>query len=158
MVVFSGVTRLQKGKPSMSTSLLYHAFGVRGYQHVCTDFRQGQVEFTVRQESDTLRCSACGSDQLIRRGQVIRRFKTLPIGGRPVTIVLPIQRVACQVCDEVRQVRVVFADTQKTYTRSFERYAAVFSWGAITAVGQSRKARRSLWNRKQTNRTIEVIR
>ena len=108
----------------MSTSLLYHAFGVRGYQHVCTTFRRGCVEFTIRQEPDTLRCSVCGSAQLTRRGQVIRRFKTLPIGARPAMIVLPIQRVACKPCGMVRQVRVGFADAQTSYTRSFERYAA----------------------------------
>ena len=108
----------------MSTSLLYHAFGIRGYQHVCTTFRRGGVEFTIRQEPDTLRCSVCGSDQLIRRGQINRRFKTLPIGPRPAMIVLPIQRVACKPCGMVRQVRVGFADAQTSYTRSFERYAA----------------------------------
>jgi len=104
----------------MSTSLLYHAFGLRGYGHVCPAFRQGQIEFKVCQAPDTLRCSACGSDRLIHRGQVIRRFKTLPIGGRPVVIVLPIQRVGCQSCGVVRQIRVAFAEAQKSYTRSFE--------------------------------------
>jgi len=108
----------------MSTSLLYHVFGVRGYSHVRTAFRQGGVEFTIRQAPDTLRCSACGSDRLIRRGQVTRRFKALPFGGRPTTIVLPIQRVACQLCGALRQVRVAFADAQRSYIRSFERYAA----------------------------------
>ena len=109
----------------MSTSLLYHAFGVRGYQHVRTLFGQGQVEFAIRQESDTLRCSACGSDRLIRRGERLRRFKALPIGARSVLISLSIQRVACRDCGVVRQVRVKFADTQKTYTKPFERYAAM---------------------------------
>jgi transposase len=104
--------------------VLYHAFGVRGYGHVCTAYRQGRVEFEVCQASDTLRCSACGSDQVIRRGQVIRQFKTLPIGGRPTVIVLPVQRLGCQSCGRVRQVRIAFADTAKSYTRSFERYAA----------------------------------
>jgi transposase len=108
----------------MSTSLLYHTFGVRGYQHVRTTFGQGQVELTIRQEPDTLRCSACGSDRLVCRGQVLRRFKALPIGGRPVLIALPIQRVACKPCGVVRQVPVKFADTKKSYTKSFERYAA----------------------------------
>lgn len=56
----------------MSTSLLYHAFDVRGYQHVRTTFGQGRVVFTIRQEPDTLRCSACGSDRLVCRGQVLR--------------------------------------------------------------------------------------
>lgn len=108
----------------MSTSLLYHAFDVRGYHYVRTTFGQGEVTLTIRQEPDTLRCSACGSDQLICRGQVLRRFKALPIGGRPVLIALPIQRVACKPCGVVRQVQVKFADTKKSYTNSFERYAA----------------------------------
>ena len=124
MAVFSGVTRLQKGEQAMSTSLLYHAFGVRDYPYVRTTFHRGRVEFTVRQPPDTLRCSGCGSGRLIRRGQVIRRFKALPIGGRPTVIVLPIQRVGCFCCGVVRQVRVAFADVGRSYTKSFERYAA----------------------------------
>jgi transposase len=108
----------------MSTSLLYHAFDVRGYQHVRTTFAQGHVEFTISQAADTLRCSACGSDRLIRRGEVLRRFKALPIGGRRVLIALPVHRVACRACGVVRQVAVKFADAKKSYAKSFERYAA----------------------------------
>ncbi len=108
----------------MSTGLLYHAFGVRRYQHVRTAFDRGRVVFTVHQPPDTLRCSACGSDRLTRRGQVLRHFKTLPIGGRPTVIALPVQRVGCSRCGAARQVRVAFADAGRSYTRSFERYAA----------------------------------
>ncbi len=35
----------------MSTSLLYHAFGIRGYKYVRTDYPDGQVIFNIRQES-----------------------------------------------------------------------------------------------------------
>ena len=45
----------------MSTSLLYHAFGIRGYEYIRTDYRGGQVAFTIDQERKTLRCSVCGS-------------------------------------------------------------------------------------------------
>ena len=45
----------------MSTSLLYHAFGIRGYQYTRTDYQDGQVIFTIHQEPETCRCSACGS-------------------------------------------------------------------------------------------------
>jgi transposase len=32
----------------MSTSLLYHAFGVRGCQYTRTDYRDGQTIFFIR--------------------------------------------------------------------------------------------------------------
>ena len=66
----------------MSTSLLYHAFGIRGYQYTRTDYQDGQVIFTIHQDYSTCRCSSCGSLQVIGRGQVVRRFRALPIGGR----------------------------------------------------------------------------
>ena len=31
----------------MSTSLLYHGFALRGYQSVRTDYRDGQIHFTI---------------------------------------------------------------------------------------------------------------
>jgi transposase len=107
----------------MSTSLLYHAFGVRGYQYTRTDYQAGQTRFTIRQEPETWRCSACGSARVQSRGQVERRFRAVPIGRRATFIDLPIPRVECQDCGVVRQVKVPFADPRRSYTRSFERYA-----------------------------------
>src|SRR3954469_4850114 len=107
----------------MSTSLLYHAFGIRGYQYTRTEYLGGQVIFTIHQDYGTCRCSSCGSPQVIGRGQVVRRFRALPIGGRATFVVLPIPRVECQVCGAVRQVEVSFADPRRSYTSSFERYA-----------------------------------
>src|SRR3954447_20630013 len=107
----------------MSTSLLYHAFGIRGYQYTRTDYQGGQVIFTIRHEPETCRCSACGSPLVQSRGRVERRFRTVPIGSRATFVVLPIPRVECQACGVVRQVKVPFADPRRSYTRSFERYA-----------------------------------
>src|SRR3954471_12256773 len=107
----------------MSTSLLYHAFAIRGYHHTRTDYQGGQTIFTIRQEFETCRCPACGSPQVRSRGQVERRFKALPIGDRPTFVVLPIPRVECRACGLVRQVEVPFADVRRSYTRAFERYA-----------------------------------
>ena len=61
--------------------------------------------------------------EVISRGQVERRFRTLPIGSRATFVVLPIPRVECQACGVVRQVKVPFADPRRSYTKSFERYA-----------------------------------
>src|SRR4051812_8677367 len=111
----------------MSTSLLYHAFGIRGYTYVRTDYPDGQVIFTIRQESKTCRCSACGSTRVQSRGHVERRFRSLPIGSRTTAVVLPIPRVECRACGVVRQVEVLFADPRRTYTKAFERYALELS-------------------------------
>jgi transposase len=107
----------------MSTSLLYHGFGIRGYTYVRTEFHDGQVFFTVGQEADALRCSGCGERDVRSRGHVERCFKSLPIGGKPVNIVFPIPRVACTACGALRQVKIGFANRRRSYTRAFERYA-----------------------------------
>src|SRR4051812_5858751 len=76
---WSCVQGLQYREVSMSTSLLYHAFGVRGYEYTRTRYEGGAVIFSIRQEPATCRCSACGSARVIHRGQVSRRFRSLPI-------------------------------------------------------------------------------
>ena len=111
----------------MSTSLLYHAFGIRGYHYTRSQYHSGQVTFTIRQEPKTCRCSACGSSELKPRGHVERRFRTVPIGSKATFVVLPIPRVECPSCGVVRQVEVSFADPRRSYTRAFERYALELS-------------------------------
>jgi len=111
----------------MSTSLLYHAFGIRGYDYVRTQYQDGQVIFTISQAPEDCRCSACGSRQVISRGHVERRFRNVPIGSRSTAVVLPIPRVECHACGAVRQVEVPFADPRRSYTKSFERYALELS-------------------------------
>lgn len=111
----------------MSTSLLYHAFGIRGYRYTRTDYEGGQVIFTIRQERKTCRCAACCSADILLRGQVERRFRSLPIGSRATFVNLPIPRVECRACGVIRQVELPFADARRTYTYSFERYALELS-------------------------------
>ena len=107
----------------MSTSLLYHAFGVRGYRYMKTEYVEGAVIFTIEQPRESYRCSACGSDDVIGRGQNTRRFRTVPIGGKAVYLALAIPRVECRRCKVIRQVKIAFADPRVTYTKTFQRYA-----------------------------------
>ena len=111
----------------MSTSLLYHAFGVRGYRYVKTDYGERAVSFTVEQPRESCRCPACGSDDVLRRGENVRRFRTVPIGRKPAYLILAVPRVECRSCGAVRQVRIGFADPRVSYTRSFKRYALELS-------------------------------
>src|SRR3954466_4970734 len=111
----------------MPTRLLYHAFGIRGYEYTRTDYQDGQTIFTIHQEPQTCRCSACGSSRVLSRGHAPRRFRTVPIGQRATLVVLTIPRVECQDCGAVRQVKVPFADPRRSYTNAFERYALELS-------------------------------
>lgn len=105
----------------MSTSLLYHAFGIRGYQYVYTKYEDGQIIFKIEHDPKYLRCPCCNSKKIILRGKKHRFFQTVPIGFKPVFISLDVQRVLCLKCGVVRQVNLGFADERRTYTKSFER-------------------------------------
>jgi transposase len=111
----------------MSTSLLYHGFGIRGYEYVRTDYLGGEVIFTIHQDPDDCRCSACGSRDVTSRGHAERQFVSLPIGSRKTSVILPIPRVECRACGLVRQVEVPFAEPRRSYTKSFERYVLELS-------------------------------
>ena len=111
----------------MSTSLLYHAFGIRGYRYVSTEYRKGTVTFTVSQPRKSYRCPECGSAEVIGRGKRWRRFRTVPVGRKRVYVALAVPRVECRVCGAVRQVKIGFAEGRLSYTRSFERYALELS-------------------------------
>jgi transposase len=111
----------------MSTSLLYHGFGVRGYRYARTDYLEGEVVFTIEQDRDRLRCSACGSGQLTCHGGETRLFRSLPIGDRPTHLLFSVPRVECHACGLVRQVSIDFADPRRRYTHAFERYALELS-------------------------------
>ena len=106
----------------MSTSLLYHAFGVRGYEYRSTAYANGGVTMTIEQPRQALCCSKCGGRRVHAKGGVTRAFRSLPIGGKPVWLRMTVPRVLCRTCFVDRQVKVGFADPKKSYTRSFARY------------------------------------
>jgi len=111
----------------MSTSLLYHAFGLVGYRYVRQEFHKGRVTFTIEQPRERLRCSHCRSANVWAQGSAPRTFRTVPIGGKPIEVHLDVPRVWCHDCGLIRQVKIGFADPRKRYTRSFERYVLELS-------------------------------
>ncbi len=107
----------------MSTQVLYHGFGIQGYRHVSMKNAGGHLHFTIMRPRERLRCRLCGSDRVHSRGRIERRFRSVPIGSKPVTLHLGVPRVECLDCGKTRQAKIGFADEQRSYTRSFERYA-----------------------------------
>ena len=111
----------------MSTSLLYHGFGLVGYTYVRTAYEEGKMIFTIKHNRDKLHCPECRSRDLVLRGSSPRRFRMVPIGSKPIFLDLDVQRVGCRRCNTVRQVELGFADSRFSYTRAFERYVLELS-------------------------------
>jgi transposase len=107
----------------MSTSLLYHAFSVRGYKYVRSSYGEEGIVMAIDQERQEWCCSACGARDVDPHGRVRRWFQCVPIGRKPVTLEFAVPRVECRSCGLRRQVKLGFADPRVSYTRSFARYA-----------------------------------
>ena len=106
----------------MSTSLLYHAFGLNLYRYVHTKYVAGSIIFSIKPGWRLIRCPSCGKDKVIRRGEVQRMLRTLPIGRKPVWLLLKVPRVECRLCGCLRQINLGIAEPRRSYTRAFERY------------------------------------
>ena len=64
----------------MSTSLLYHGWGIRGYQYVRTCYVGGRVIFTVKPDPFSVNCPVCGSNDVLQHGSIHRLWREVPIG------------------------------------------------------------------------------
>jgi len=111
----------------MSTSLLYHGFGIHGYHYEKTEYIDGKMIVHIEQPRKELRCAACGSRNVVLRGRSERLFRHVPIGGKEVWIQFAVPRVGCADCGHVRRVKVKFADPRRRYTRAFARYVLELS-------------------------------
>jgi transposase len=111
----------------MSTTLLYHRFGIHGYVYCSQHFAEDCTFFRIDQPRERLRCAECGSAAVWIHGRTERIFRSLPIGPQPSCIVFSVPRLCCLRCDTVRQAKIGFADPRKHYTRSFARYALELS-------------------------------
>jgi transposase len=111
----------------MSSSLLYRAFGVRGYRCVRTRYEFGAMIMEIELPPEKRRCSQCGSFDVHSRGTTSRLFRTVPIGRKPVLLELAVPRLYCWSCHAMRQPALGFADPKKHYTRSFARYVLELS-------------------------------
>ena len=80
----------------MSDSLLYHAFGVRGYCSLGTRYEGGEVFIRIEPPRESLRRSACGHSHVHVVEWFRCRWRALPIGARSVWIEMFVPKVQCQ--------------------------------------------------------------
>ena len=63
----------------MSTTLLYHGWGIRGYQHVRTTYENRSICFHIEPNPQTFVCANCRSKEVMKAGIVYRRFRAADI-------------------------------------------------------------------------------
>jgi len=107
----------------MSTSLLYHAWGIRGYNYLATRYENGTVIFELEPNSNNLVCTNCQSSNWIYKGYRVRTLQTLPIGPRKVFLEVKIPRILCHDCQSLNEIDPPFAEPLRTYTKALEGYA-----------------------------------
>jgi transposase len=121
----------------MSSTLLYRAFGFRQYRCERTTTDDGIITLHLVQDPKHDRCSYCQSPDVIRHGAEERTVRTVPIGGKPVELRLPVPRLGCRQCGRVRQAAVRFAQPFRRFSHAFERYAlSLLSHMTIQAVAE----------------------
>jgi transposase len=123
----------------MSTSLLYHGFGLVGYEYIRTRYTGGAVIFFVKRKRGKIRCPVCRSRDIIFRGRFSRRFRIVPIGSKRVFLDYEVQRLECRRCGNIRQEKLGFADPRLSYTHAFDMKSSVFFKGdVILSTGRSK--------------------
>jgi transposase len=105
----------------MSTSLLYHAFCVRTYQHVRTEYRDGAVYEHLHKKRYARRCASCRHPGVTLQGRATATVRTLPIGKRPVFLVLHLHRVLCRRCGDLKLESRDVAAPRKSYSFALAR-------------------------------------
>jgi transposase len=111
----------------MSTSLVYHAFGARTYDHTRTEFRGGAVYLHLTKKRCHQRCIRCGSKDVTLEGGKAVPVRCVPIGGRPSFLVLHLHFLRCNRCHSVRQESRDVAMPRKSYTKRMQTYVISLS-------------------------------
>ena len=106
----------------MSTSLLFHSFGIRYVRVYRTEYVAGQTIFHAKVKNQLLRCPCCQSRQVIRYGGKVRHIRLLPIGGKAAILKLKTYRIRCKFCHNIRWIKLPFLAGKSNCSNAFVRY------------------------------------
>lgn len=108
----------------MSTSILYHGWNAEDYTYRSTEFAAGAIWFNIEKKPSKRVCPRCRSGEIVLAGRVDPppALRALPIGKKPVWLVLHLHRVECRGCGSIVQEDRGLADPKKHYTRQLATY------------------------------------
>ena len=103
----------------MSTSILYHAFGLRGIEYRATRYEGEYIVFEAEMTTRNISCPTCNNEEVIFKGNKWREFLMPPIGRKRCLLHLLLHRVRCTKCGHLWWPRLSFMLGKHTYVRSF---------------------------------------
>jgi transposase len=103
----------------MSTSILYHAFGLKGIRYTSTHYNADAVILRAEMTDALIQCPKCGCREATMKGQKSRWFFMSPIGRKKCILVLDFHRFRCVDCATLWWPRLPFMIGKHRYVRSF---------------------------------------
>lgn len=103
----------------MSTSILYHAFGLKGIRHTSTHFKSDAVIFRAEMTDALVRCPRCGCRKATLKGQKTRWFFMSPVGRKKCMLVVDFHRLKCEDCAHLWWPSLPFMVGKHRYVRCF---------------------------------------
>jgi transposase len=105
----------------MSTSLLYHAYGINGVQYQSTKFEEGNITIYAEMTKQHSQCN-CGCLHTHFKGQKRRLFKMIPFGKKKCYLDLLLHRLECPQCARKWWPQLPFMKGKFRMVRSFIAY------------------------------------
>lgn len=103
----------------MSTSLLYHAFNLKGVKYHSTRYAGNELIFKAEVNDSVKTCIHCHSNLVIFKGAKTRFFNLPPMGRKRCMLELIMHRLCCKNCGSLYWPRLQFMTGNKRYTRAF---------------------------------------
>lgn len=121
----------------MSTSILYHAFGLKGIHYESTHFLGDCIYINARMTDQYVRCPECRNRQASFKGQKRRLLRMGPIGRKKCFLDLLLHRLKCLRCGHLWWPTLPFMDGKHRYVRSFALTALdLLKFGTIRSVAE----------------------
>jgi transposase len=122
----------------MSTSLLYHAFGLKGVKYISTKYEKGHTVFEAEVTSVIENCPACGNWETLRKKcSKERRLRMVPVGKRPTFLRLRVWRLLCKRCGALRWPKLPFVKGKERQAPRFAHFAIdLVRWMTISGAAR----------------------
>ena len=120
---------------TMSTSLLYHAFNIKGVKYRATSYLGNTLILRTEMTERSFACANCQCEHVSFKGKKIRKFHMPPIGRKHSILELEFHRLRCKNCGHLWWPQLPFMLGTKRYTRSFALTVLdLLKFGTIRAV------------------------
>ena len=121
----------------MSTSILYHAFGLKGIHYESSHFFGDCIYINARMTDQYVRCPECRHRKATFKGQKRRLLRMSPIGRKKCFLDLLRHRFKCLGCGNIWWPTLPFMDGKHRYVRSFALTVLdLLKFGTIRSVAE----------------------